>query len=160
DSCLPGGQVDMQCVQQGIANIEANFPLILQKLHRAAGAGNHLQIVGMRYYDPYLAYWLKGPDGQSLAHLSYLLVVTIDPLTQPTLTSFGDKPGAVGHDFLTYDFTDMVDDPTFGQIPQNVANICMWTWMCAAPPIGPNIHATQAGYTEMAKVFEGQIAVP
>jgi len=160
DGCLPGGQVDMQCVTQGIADIEANFPVILQTLHRAAGAGTHLQVVGMRYYDPYLAYWLQGPDGQSLAHLSYLLTVTIDTFIHHTLTSFGDKVADVGHDFLTYDFTDMVDDPTFGPIPQNVANICKWTWMCAAPPVGPNIHANADGYAEMARVFEGQISLP
>ncbi|HXJ66348.1 MAG TPA: SGNH/GDSL hydrolase family protein [Actinomycetota bacterium] len=160
DGCLPGGVVDMACVTQGITNIETNFPVILQTLHRAAGAGTHLQVVGMRYYDPYLAYWLTGPDGQSLAHLSYLLTVTIDTFLQHTLTAFGDKTADVGHDFLTYDFADIVDDPTLGEIPQNVANICKWTWMCAPSPVGPNIHANADGYTEMAHVFEGQIAVP
>jgi lysophospholipase L1-like esterase len=160
DGCLNGGQVDLQCVNDGIAAIETNFPVILQALHAAAGPGGHLQIVGMRYYDPYLAFWLQGPDGQDLAHLSYLLTVTIDTFIQHTLTSFGDKTADVGHDFKTYDFADLVDDPTYGTIPQNVANICAWTWMCAAPPVGPNIHADAAGYAEMARVFEGQITAP
>jgi hypothetical protein len=29
----------------------------------------------------------------------------------------------------------------------------MYTWMCAAPPVGPNIHANQLGYGVIANTF-------
>jgi hypothetical protein len=34
-----------------------------------------------------------------------------------------------------------------------VARICTWTWECAAPPVGPNEHANQAGYAVIARTF-------
>jgi hypothetical protein len=40
-----------------------------------------------------------------------------------------------------------------GTIPVAVAETCKLTWMCKAPPVGPNIHASTAGYKEIAKVF-------
>ena len=41
--------------------------------------------------------------------------------------------------------------------PLNVARICQWTWMCAPAPVGPNIHANDAGYAVMAQAFEAKI---
>jgi lysophospholipase L1-like esterase len=32
-------------------------------------------------------------------------------------------------------------------------NICTLTWMCAPPPLGPNIHATNQGYSVIADTF-------
>jgi len=36
-------------------------------------------------------------------------------------------------------------------------NICTYTWMCAAPPLGPNIHATDLGYSVIANTFAAAI---
>ena len=38
-------------------------------------------------------------------------------------------------------------------MPVAVAEVCRLTWMCAAPPVGPNIHANQAGYAVIAQAF-------
>jgi len=35
----------------------------------------------------------------------------------------------------------------------NVANICEFTYMCAADPTGPDIHANTAGYALIADTF-------
>jgi lysophospholipase L1-like esterase len=36
-------------------------------------------------------------------------------------------------------------------------NICTYTWMCAAPPLGPNIHPTSVGYQVIANTFAAAI---
>jgi hypothetical protein len=35
----------------------------------------------------------------------------------------------------------------------NVAVICQLTYMCAPPPVGPNIHANRIGYSVIAATF-------
>jgi lysophospholipase L1-like esterase len=55
--------------------------------------------------------------------------------------------------FHTADFGQQVTVPGFGALPRNVAAICQWTWECAAPPRGPNVHANQAGYQVIARAF-------
>jgi len=44
-----------------------------------------------------------------------------------------------------------------GSLPRAVARICAWTWMCAAAPAGPDIHANQAGYAVIAQAFAAVI---
>ncbi len=36
-------------------------------------------------------------------------------------------------------------------------NICTYTWMCTPPPLGPNIHATDLGYSVIADTFAAAI---
>ncbi len=43
--------------------------------------------------------------------------------------------------------------PGLGQLPRNVADVCTWTWACAAPPRGPNKHPNTAGYAVIARAF-------
>ena len=55
--------------------------------------------------------------------------------------------------FHADDFITFVSVPGFGDIPLNVALVCQWTWMCAPPPVGPNIHAKAEGYGVIAGAF-------
>ncbi|TWP36468.1 hypothetical protein [Leekyejoonella antrihumi] len=41
----------------------------------------------------------------------------------------------------------------YGDLPQNVANICTWTWMCSRQ----NIHPNDAGYAVIAKAVVNAI---
>ena len=43
-------------------------------------------------------------------------------------------------------------------LPTNVAAICSLTWMCAPPPVGPNIHANVLGYGLIAATFSRRSA--
>jgi lysophospholipase L1-like esterase len=45
----------------------------------------------------------------------------------------------------------------FGGAKTPNPNICTYTWMCAAPPLGPNIHPTNKGYRVIAQTFEDAI---
>jgi hypothetical protein len=42
-------------------------------------------------------------------------------------------------------------------VPLAVAQICKFTWMCAAAPRGPNIHANAQGYHKIAAVFAAKL---
>ena len=69
-----------------------------------------------------------------------------------TYKLLGARVADVGAAFSTYDFTTMVDSP-FGKVPVAVARVCQWTWTCAPPPIGPDVHGNTEGYGVMAEVF-------
>jgi hypothetical protein len=69
-------------------------------------------------------------------------------------SAFGVTVADVASRFQTTAFTPLVQLTPTLQVPLNVALICQWTWMCAAPPVGPNIHANKVGYQQIADVFE------
>lgn len=46
----------------------------------------------------------------------------------------------------------------FGGAATPNPNICAYTWMCTPPPLGPNIHPTNQGYSVIANTFAAAIA--
>ena len=48
--------------------------------------------------------------------------------------------------------------PGLGTVPTNVARVCALTWMCAAPPLGPNLHPNDAGYRVIAGALADALA--
>lgn len=145
-------QTGLECLGPGAATIGQNLPTILGALRKAAGP--ETPIVGATIYDPFLAYWLTGPEGQALAKLSVSAAVV--PLNRMLTGIYGgagmpvaDVEGA----FSTTDFTTMAALPSFGEVPLNVARLCQWTWVCAPDPFGPDNHANALGYHAMAEAF-------
>jgi lysophospholipase L1-like esterase len=144
DGCTDGTSVDMACVTAGLNAITKNLPLILSGL---ASAGGSTPILGMSYYDPFLAEWLLGSSGQSLAHES---VALLDELNGILAGDFG-----AGH---TADVADAFASSNFAlhgmyesmKVPVNVGRICSWTLMCSEE----NIHADDIGHAHIAKAFE------
>jgi lysophospholipase L1-like esterase len=129
----------------------ANLTTILAGLRAAAGAD--VRIVGMSYYLPALAQWRTGLLGHSVAWLGERLAVGYDNLLTHAYSAANIKVADVFGAFDTTDFGDQVTVPGIGTVPRNVAQICQWTWECAAPPRGPNQHANQAGYAVIAGAF-------
>jgi hypothetical protein len=67
-------------------------------------------------------------------------------------TRSGFKTADVADAFHSYDQSPTVSWE--GQmIPVDVAYVCAWTWACTTPPVGPNIHANDNGYTVIAQTF-------
>lgn len=154
DGCLSGGSLDSTCVAEGLAAAGTELPQIVAGLK--AAAGDRVTFVGMNYYDPFLAEWLTGSAGQTLAEESVALSTTFNGILDAAYGAFGIPVADVSGAFKTTDFTDTVSlDGT--TVPVNVANICTWTFMCAPAPVGPNIHATNAGYRVLAEAFEKQL---
>ena len=154
DGCLSGGTINGPCIATGLTNIGNNLPVILYMLRAAAGAG--VPIVGMNYYDPFLALWLQGSAGQGLATQSVALTTYLNgTVLQPIYTAFSDPIADVQSAFQTTNFTPL---PWTGQ-PVNVTLICALTWMCAPSPVGPNIHANVFGYGVITGAFIQEIGV-
>lgn len=152
DQCLTGaGSIDPTCAAEGVATAGTQLPQILAKLK--AAAGRHVSFVGMSYYDPFLAAWLTGSAGQTVAVESVALSTAFNGALDTGYALFDVPVADVSGAFKTDDF---VDTTSLGgtTVPVNVANICELTWMCAPAPIGPNIHANNAGYALIARTFE------
>jgi hypothetical protein len=145
------GTIDAACVQGAFQQAPANLATIVARLRAAAGP--RVPVVGMNFYDPFLAAWLQGPAGQALARLSVQLVTQYNGLLEAAYQGAGVPVANVQDAFSTTNFTDQVVLPDGRQVPVNVARTCQWTWMCAPPPQGPNVHGRPEGYWVMAGAF-------
>jgi hypothetical protein len=152
DDCATGAGIDQACITSGFAAARSDLPKILGALR--AAAGQDTVIAGMNYYDPFLAEYLAGPDGQAVAVHSVKLDVAFNSLLGAGFGAFGIPVADVQTAFNTTDFTDTGTLPGVGSVPAGVARICAWTWMCAPFPIGPDFHANQAGYHVIAAAFQ------
>jgi hypothetical protein len=137
--------VDQACLINAFNTLSNNLASILTTLRDAAHPDT--RFVAMNYYNTFLAFWLTGQAGQGLAYQSTALA---DILNYDTL---GVVYGAFG--IPVADVALAFGSGNFGVnaatgLPQNVLNICVYTWMCAPAPVGPNIHANRIGYGVIA----------
>lgn len=146
--------VDFDCVAEVSGQIATNLASVLEALKGAADPST--TIIGMNYYNPYLSSWLDGPDGQVLATGSADAAVVFNDAMTSTYATAGLPMADVYAAFESDDFVTMVSSPN-GTLPVNVANICAFTYMCDAPPVGPDIHATVAGYSLIADTLAGAL---
>jgi lysophospholipase L1-like esterase len=134
-------QLDQACLADGLTAIKQNLPVILSALREAAP---DVPIVGMNYYDPFLAFWFSDPTA---AQTTEQMVVHFNDVLGSVYGAAGDPVADVETAFSTTDGT------LVGGIPLNVLRICQWTWMCD-PTYGPDLHANTAGYGVIAQAFE------
>jgi lysophospholipase L1-like esterase len=157
DSCAsPTTGLNAACTQAGLRSIASDLPQILHRL-RAADPSARVRFAAMDYYDPFLATWLEGPAGRQLAAQSVTLGDTLNRILAQDYHRFGFSVAPVAQAFATHD-TRPVTLPGVGSVPRNVATICELTWECAAPPVGPNIHARAGGYQVIAQAFRSALA--
>jgi hypothetical protein len=113
----------------------------------------HTRIIAMNYYLPALAEWRNGLFGQAVSRLIEPAAAGYNALLGRVYQQFGVRVANVFGAFQTGDFGNQAAVPGLGMLPRNVADICQWTWECAPPPRGPNVHANQAGYQVIAHAF-------
>jgi len=142
------GDIDVPCLGDAFGNVNDNLPFILTALREAAGPG--VPIVAMNYYNPFVAAWLRGPDGQDLAHQSAFLLGQFNDLLEGIYAFFAVPVGDVARAFRSDDFITIV--PRIG-LPINVVLVCQLTWMCVPPPQEPDIHPNRSGYFVIALVL-------
>jgi len=144
DGCTNGTTINQACITAGMTAITDNLPVILSGLNTAGGSP---PILGMSYYDPFLAAWLEGASGQGLARAS---VTLLDQLNSLLAGDYGaaDTAGVAG----VFRSSDFALHGHYGgtTVPVNVARICHWTLMCTEE----NIHADDAGHARIATAFE------
>jgi lysophospholipase L1-like esterase len=150
---LPTLNQIVACLAKVFPQIQTNLTSIMNTLSTASGSGEP-PIIGMTYYDPELANWLKGdPASKALAKASITLAQGFSNILSGVYKAFGAKVADVFTAFHTTQFGVKVTLPEFGKVPKAVAYICTYTWECAAPPVGPNIHANVLGYGVIANTF-------
>jgi lysophospholipase L1-like esterase len=131
------------------ASIAANDLATILGTLRAAAPDT--LIVGMNYYDPFLAAWVFGPSGQALATLSLPLVRGFNHALETVYQALQVPVANVAATFR-------INNPQ-GVTPLNVALALAWTWMGAPPPRGPDVHPNALGYAAIAAAFAKAIAV-
>ena len=137
--CVLNG--DQSCLDAALTPMSTNLATILSVLREAAGP--EVPVVGMNYYDPFLAFWVFGDP--AAAQLSEQMVVQFNGVLDSVYGAAGDPVADVETAFSTTDFTPQADG-----LPLNVERICEWTWMCS---IGdPDLNT--AGYGVVAQTFE------
>jgi len=150
--------VDMTCINTVSAQIATDLATVLAALRDAAGP--NVTIVGMNYYNPFLGSWLEGAAGQTLAMETAQGVGVLNDFLSTTYGTAGVPIADVAVAFDSDNFTTIVPSPLPApndMLPQSVANICTFTFMCDPGPVGPDIHATDAGYSLIADTFEAEL---
>ena len=129
----------------GPAAVAQNLPPILAALQAAAGPG--VPIIGMNYYDPFVApVWFQT---QSLAALQARVAASVglNDFLEGIYGAFGIEVADVESAFSVTDLT-LVDGT-----PVNVLRACELTWMCSAE----DIHANTKGYGVIAEAFVAEL---
>jgi lysophospholipase L1-like esterase len=143
DDCVSTAGINSTCLTNGISSAQSDLAQILARLQQAARP--NARIIGMNYYDAFLAAWFQAP---ALAIASEDIAVNeFNPALDADYRAFGIPVADVQDAFQTTDFSPV---PPTG-VPTNVLEICALTWMCTATP--PNIHANDAGYAVIAQTF-------
>jgi lysophospholipase L1-like esterase len=151
DGCAPAGLLDVSCVMGGVERIATNLPVILRRLRLAAPAGTPM--AAMTLYDPFLQLYLT-PGGHAEAITTAHYAKNINNALGGLYRAAGVRVASVDTAFKTYDLSLTSTLPGApGRVPVAVAEVCRLTWMCAPSPVGPNIHANQAGYAVIAGAF-------
>ncbi len=161
DGCGSTGAINPTCVTNALAAINVNLASILSGLR---AAGGDVPIVGMTYYDPYLAAWYSGawfhgPPSQPVAKESLPVLHNLNTELSMVYGKYNVHVANVEKPYQSNDWK--VTGSYLGTaLPQNVANICNWTHMCMTGGGNPNIHATDYGHSLIAAAYEKVLRVP
>ncbi len=150
-----GMTVDLDCANAVSAQISTDLAAVLATLRNAAGPDT--TIVGMNYYNPYLASWLEDAAGQTVAVESAQAVAVATDFLGTTYATAGMPLADVAAAFESDDFVTIVQSsqpPPNEFLPVSVANTCELTYMCDPAPVGPDIHPNTIGYGRIADAFE------
>ena len=151
-ACFFAVPIDLvpNCAADAASTAANDLAIILGALRAASP---HTLIVGMNYYDPFLALAAPvfGPNGQALATLSLPLVRGFNQALE-TIYQALQVP------FANVAATFHINSPQ-GVTPLNVTLALAWTWMGAPPPRGPDVHPNALGYAAIAGAFAKVITV-
>ena len=113
-------------------------------------ADSKVPIVVLNVYDPYLALFLQGTQYKELA----LLTVDLTRQVSQKIETLAARQKIRLADLFMAFKTDQTTQTTTVNgvaLPVAVAQLCAYTFMCQPPPVGPDIHPTDAGYAAIAR---------
>ncbi|MEU0384544.1 SGNH/GDSL hydrolase family protein [Streptomyces chartreusis] len=149
----PAGSLDAACLNSASRTMGKSLARITGALHQA-GTKN-TRFVGSTYYNPFLATWLLGAQGQQAAKESAPPIEAGNTGIAQVYKSTGFKVADMAGAFSSNDFTTMVNVPGAGEVPANVAKICQLTWACT-PKKDP--HPNADGHKVIAGAFAAVLA--
>ncbi|MDA2811227.1 SGNH/GDSL hydrolase family protein [Nocardiopsis sp. RSe5-2] len=173
----PDVELDRDCVEDGLDRLEEEVPEITSRLRAAAGPD--VQIIGMTYYNPFLAAMLledsgsesdgdgdgDGGDGDGgdgggdadspaddeLVDYATDVLLEMNDILRSSYSDADMQVADVEEAFESQNFEESGDGDS--DMPTNVQYICDYTWMCNTQD-GPDIHTNQAGAQHIARTFE------
>jgi lysophospholipase L1-like esterase len=151
DGCVPNGVLNQTCVANGLAKVKTNMQTILGGLR---AAGGNVPMVGMSYYDPFLADYLTGTSGQQAAFSSLGVLHSLNSELRSAYKQFDVRIAAVQKLFNSWNTaeTGSYEGQT---LPQDVANICNWTHMC--DPTDATVHTNDTGHALIAVAYDVKV---
>ncbi len=150
DNCVSGTGLNGDCLARGLAAAVHDLPIILGALRQAAPT---VPMIGMNYYDPFVAAALKGGAFTALAIQSESVAASFNSTLAGAYGAQGFAVADVAAAFAPLNLPTM---PAL-DLPVDLVTICALTWMCEPAPIGPNIHANAVGYDTIAVAFERKL---
>jgi lysophospholipase L1-like esterase len=141
------------CVGTALGQMGANLGQIVEAL-RTATAGQ-VPIVGMNYYNPFLAVWLEGiaPDGAAGPALAEATTNLASALNGVLAMVYGNPALQVPVADVFTAFRTTRWQMVGGQ-PFNVFRVCQYTWMCYGDPPFMDIHPNRRGHGVIASTFQ------
>ncbi|WP_047869787.1 GDSL-type esterase/lipase family protein [Nocardiopsis sp. RV163] len=165
--------IDRGCVEEGLDRLREETPEIAERLREAAGPDT--QIIGMTYYNPFLAFLLLDGDPAQQATAAAEEAEELFPETEARgglaeeavdilLEVNGTIAEAYRAEGIDVAEVDSVFESTNQEVPRgsgtglpaNLQNVCDLTWMCNGER-GPDIHPNEEGAREIAAVFARQV---
>ena len=131
--CMEADPVNETCLDEGIAAIQLDLPVILRDLHSTAGPGVHF--VGIEYSDPYLGYYVNPSVGAADATSTLEGMDRVDDVLEKVYADAGVPVANVPAEFQLNNSAP-VTIPNVGTIPANVKQACELTWFCYTTPFG------------------------
>lgn len=152
--CVRTGTLAPACAQLALAGLERTMPAIARRLRRAAGGA---PIVGLTYYNAFLALYLQGSAGPARALATVPFANGLNARLRREYVANRITVADVPRAFYSRELVRTETVPGQGSLPVAVARVCRWTWMCAPAPRGPDIHPNGVGYrviaTEIGRVL-------
>ena len=154
DKCISTSGINDSCVFASLVRVGGDLSFILGELRRAAGP--NVPIIGMNYYDPFLAAWTLGASGQAIAIQSLEVTDLFNGVLEGVYHAFGIPVADVAGAFQINNFASGPEN-----LPENVDETIALTWvklgLGTVAQIVANVHPNPDGYAAIAAAFLAKI---
>jgi lysophospholipase L1-like esterase len=147
ERCLSGTRWPGTCTGPAFAAVRRELPAIVGRLRDAAG-GRRMPIVGVDYYNFFLARWRLGARGRTIADRSVALEHSITRVLSDSYRRLGVPVADVEGAFDSLQMHRFVRRRRWGRVPLAVARVCDWTFACS---VRGDDHANSRGYQVMGE---------
>ena len=150
ERCLAFHVVDQACLTQRLDLISQQLPPILAALRAAAGPS--VRLVGLGHYDPFLGTYLHRGADLAFSEDSVAAIERLDDTLHGIYAAAGVPMANVARAFdMTH--SESVDLAGVGDVPRNVEQTCVLTWMCTSASPHARQHPDNAGYQVIAQAI-------